>query len=87
MLLNNNTERVMDLIDMVDDLKGIDKIRLAKKTKPKGLKENIKVARQGGQVAKNTREEIENLLGEPVVTNKNKLNYKYIDENKKIENK
>ena len=61
--------------------------RLAKKTKPKGLKENIKVARQGGQVAKNTRDEIENLLGESVVTNQNNLNYKYIDENKKIVNK
>ena len=61
--------------------------RLAKKTKPKGLKENIIVARQGGQVAKNTRDEIENLLGESVVTNQNNLNYKYIDENKKIENK
>ena len=61
--------------------------RLAKKTKPKGLKENIIVARQGGQVAKNTIDEIENLLGESVVTNQNNLNYKYIDENKKIENK
>ena len=61
--------------------------RLAKKTKPKGLKENIKVARLGGYVAKNTRNEIENLLGESVVTNKNNLNYKYIDENEKLENK
>lgn len=58
--------------------------RLANKTKPKGLKENLKVARAGGQVAKNTRDEIENLLGESVVTNQNNLNYKYIDE---IENK
>lgn len=29
MLLDSNTERVMDLVDMVDDLKGIEKIRLA----------------------------------------------------------
>ena len=29
MILNNNSERVMDLVDMVDDLNGIDKIRLA----------------------------------------------------------
>lgn len=29
MLLDNNTERVMNLVDMVDDLNGIDKIRLA----------------------------------------------------------
>ncbi len=61
--------------------------RLAKKTKPKGLKENIKVAHAGGQVAKNTRDEIESLLGESVITNQNKLNYQYIDEKEKIENK
>ena len=54
--------------------------RLAKKTKPKGLKENLKVAHAGGQVAKNTRDEIEDLLGESIVTNKNKLNYEYVDE-------
>ena len=29
MLLDNNTERVMTLVDMVDDLNGIDKIRLS----------------------------------------------------------
>ena len=61
--------------------------RLAKKTKPKGLKENLKVAHAGGQVAKNTRNEIETLLGESVVTNQNKLNYQYIDDKEKIESK
>ena len=55
--------------------------RLVKKKKPKGLKANIKVARQGGQVAKNTRDEIENLLGESIVTSKNNLDYTYIDNN------
>ena len=29
MLLDNNTERVMDLIDMYDNLSNIDKVRLA----------------------------------------------------------
>jgi len=29
MLLNSNTEKVMNLVDMIDDLKGIDKVRLA----------------------------------------------------------
>ena len=29
MLLENNTERVMNLVDMIDDLNGIDKVRLA----------------------------------------------------------
>ena len=29
MLLENNTERVMNLVDLIDDLNAIDKIRLA----------------------------------------------------------
>ena len=61
--------------------------RLTRKSKPKGLKENIKVARQGGQIAKNTRVEIETLLGESVVTNQNRLNYRYKEEKEEIENK
>ena len=82
-LRDNMTNIEVSLTDISEEVTK----RLAKKTKPKGLEENIKVARQGGQVAKNTREEIENLLGESVVTNKNKLNYKYIDEKEVIENK
>lgn len=58
--------------------------RLAAKKKPHGLKDNIEVAKRGGLVAKNTRNEIENLLGESVVTSNNKLSYEYTD-NKKIE--
>ena len=59
--------------------------RLASKTKPQGLEENIKVARLGGKVAKNTRNEIENLLGQSIVTKENKLKYAYVNENKEIE--
>ena len=29
MLLENNTEMVMNLVDIIDDLNGIDKVRLA----------------------------------------------------------
>ena len=29
MLLENNTERIINLVDIIDDLKEIDKIRLA----------------------------------------------------------
>ena len=60
--------------------------RLAEKKRPQGLDENMKIARAGGKVAKNTRDDIEELLGESIVTNKNRLNYQYVD-NKKIENK
>ena len=60
--------------------------RLAIKNKPKGLQENIIIAKKGGQVAKNTRDDIEELLGEAIVTNSNNLDYQYID-SKEIENK
>ena len=82
--LRDNMDNIeMSLTDISEEVTK----RLANKTKPKGLKENIQIAHAGGQVAKNTRDEIENLLGESVVTNRNKLNYKYIDEKEKIENK
>ena len=29
MLLDSNTEKIINLVDMIDDLKGIDKVRLA----------------------------------------------------------
>ena len=60
--------------------------RLVEKKKPQGLDENLKIARAGGKVAKNTRDDIEELLGESIVTNKNRLSYQYVD-SKKIENK
>ena len=57
--------------------------RLAAKQKPKGLDENIKVARVGGNVAKVAKEQLEENLGETIVTN-NKLNYEYIDKTKEL---
>ena len=61
--------------------------KLAEKHKPIGLEENRKIAREGGQVANNTRKDIESRLGEPVVTSDNALGYQYIDGSKQIENK
>ena len=61
--------------------------KLAEKYQPIGLEENRKIAKQGGQVANNTRKDIEVRLKESVVTKDNALSYQYIDETKKIENK
>jgi hypothetical protein len=55
--------------------------RLARKTKPQGLNQNIEVAKKGSNVAKNTRDDIEELLKEQIITKENKLNYQYIDKN------
>ena len=61
--------------------------KLAEKHRPIGLEENRKIAKEGGQVANNTRKDIEARLGETVVTKNNALNYQYVDESKQIENK
>ena len=47
-----------------------------------GLKENKEIAKRGGKIAKNTRDDLEKELGETVITRKNALNYKYLDDNK-----
>ena len=57
--------------------------KLAEKHKPIGLEENRKIAKEGGEVASNTRKDIEARLGESVVT---KDNYQYSND-KQIEYK
>lgn len=44
---------------------------ISKKQKPEGMEENKKTAKIGGNVAKKAREEIEENIGESVITNKN----------------
>lgn len=60
---------------------------LVKKHKPYGLKANQKIAKMGGHTAKVAREDIEKSLGESVVTRKNALDYKYVDDKKLIDDK
>ena len=64
------------------DLGEIATREIAKKKNPKGLNENMEVARRGGKIAGNARKDLENELGESVVTRSNALNYEYIDEKK-----
>ena len=54
---------------------------------PEGLKENLKVAARGGSVAKGARDLYEKETKKSAVSNQNALNYKYLDELKKIDNK
>ena len=51
---------------------------LAKEYKPYGLKENKQIAKKGGSIAKNTRNNLEKELKKNIVTSENKLNYQYI---------
>ena len=54
--------------------------RLANKQKPQGLRDNIKVAKIGGNIAKVARDELEKQLGETIISKDNMLNYRYEDE-------
>jgi hypothetical protein len=53
---------------------------IAREEHPQGLKENLNVAARGGGVAKGARDVYEKETKKSAVSNKNALNYKYIDE-------
>ena len=76
-----------DIEVALSDLGEIATRELAKKHKPYGLEQNKKIARMGGNTAKIAREDLEKKLEASVITNANRLNYKYIDDKEKIENK
>jgi hypothetical protein len=57
---------------------------ISKKQKPKTFPENRKVARVGGGIAGNARKQIEAKTGKPVIS---KLNFKTIQEQKKLKGK
>ena len=77
-------DNMSDIEIALADIGELTTRELAKKHKPIGLEENRKIAKEGGQVASNTRKDIETRLGESVVIKDNSLNYQYIDEYKQI---
>ena len=79
-------DNMSDLEVALTDLGEIATRELVKTHKPHGLKENKEIAKRGGKIAKNTRDNLEQELGKPVITNENHLGYQYIDE-KQIEHK
>ena len=80
-LRKENLRDNMDNIELIlTDLSEEATKRKAEKQRPKGLNENIKVAKLGGHAAKVARKDIEKNLGESLITKDNKLDYKYIEE-------
>ena len=73
-------DNMTDIEVALTDLGEIATRELAKEHKPFGLEQNKKIARRGGNIAKITRDNLEKELGRTVISNKNSLNYKYIDE-------
>ena len=77
-------DNMTDVEVALADLGEIATREIVKKKNPKGLNENIEVARRGGKIAGNARKNLEHEIGESVVTSNNSLNYEYVDE-KEIE--
>lgn len=73
-------DNMSDVEVALADLGEIATREIAKKRNPIGLDENIDVAKRGGKIAGNARKDLENELGEGVVTSSNLLNYEYKDE-------
>ena len=78
-------DNMTDIEVLLTDLGEIATRDIAKSERPQGLKENIKVARKGGQVASDARKSYEKATNKSAITNKNALNYQYVDETKQIE--
>lgn len=80
-------DNMSDIEVLLTDLGETATRELAKKHKPYGLEQNKAIARRGGKIAKNTRDDLEKELEESVITNKNTLKYQYVENSKQIEAK
>ncbi|MBQ9072758.1 MAG: Bro-N domain-containing protein [Bacilli bacterium] len=80
-------DNMTDIEVVLTDLGELATRELAKKHKPTGLEENKKIAKVGGNVAKVARDDLEEKLGESIISSQNILNYQYVDNSKQIENK
>ena len=80
-------DNMTDIEVLLTDLGEIATRDIAKSEHPRGFKENMKVARKGGQVANDARKSYEKATKKSAISNQNALNYQYIDDKKQIENK
>ena len=79
-------DNMTDIEVALTDLGEIATRELTKEHKPYGLEQNKEIARKGGNIARITRDNLERELGRTVISDKNTLNYKYIDD-KLLQNK
>ena len=83
-------DNISDLEILLTDIGETATRELAKTYNPQGLTQNKEIAKRGGQIAKNTRDNLEKELGKSVFTKENNINRRYIensDNTIQIENK
>lgn len=81
----NLRDNMTDLEVAITNIGELATREISKNEKPKGLKENRKVAKRGGTVAKKTKDFFEEETGSKIISKENNLNYKYIKDNKQID--
>ena len=77
-------DNMTDIEILLTDLGEIATRDIAKSEQPQGLKENMGVAKKGGQVANDARKSYEKATNKSAISNQNALNYQYIDEKNKF---
>lgn len=80
-------DNMSDLELLLTDIGEVTTRELAKEHKPYGLEANRTIAKAGGEIASNTKREIEEKLGKKVINSKNNLKYKYLNDKEKLETK
>ena len=80
-------DNMTDIEVLLTDLGEVATRDIARTEKPKGFKENMRVAKLGGQVAKDARDSYEKAAKTSAISKENRLDYQYKDDNKLIENK
>ena len=77
-------DNMSDLEILLTDIGETATRELAKKYNPRGLIQNKEIAKRGGNIAKNTRDNLEKELGRSVTTKENNINDRYIESNENI---
>ena len=77
-------DNMSDLEILLTDIGETATRELAKKYNPRGLIQNKEIAKRGGNIAKNTRDNLEKELGRSVITKENNITRRYIESNENI---
>ncbi len=77
-------DNMTDIEVALTDIGEIATRDIAREEHPQGLRENLKVAKRGGGVAKGAKELYEKETKKSAISKSNSLNYKYIDEQNKM---
>ena len=77
-------DNMTDIEILLTDLGEIATRDIAKSEQPQGLKENMGVAKKGGQVVNDARKSYEKATNKSAISNQNALNYQYIDKKNKF---